>query len=146
MIDYEIAQVEDSDKGLLAELRLMAMQESLERIGRFDPERARKRFLDGFSKEDTKKILVAGNLVGFYVLKVKYDHLYLDHLYFYPGFQNLGLGGSLIDAFKQQSTVFGLPIRLEALRESRSNEFYIKHGFVCTHEEEWDILYEFTTG
>ena len=68
------------------------------------------------------------------------------HLYFYPGFQNFGLGGSLIDFFKQHANESGLPIRLGALRDSRSNEFYIKHGFVCTHEEEWNIFYEFTTG
>ncbi|VVE84806.1 GNAT family N-acetyltransferase [Pandoraea sputorum] len=33
-----------SDADLLASLRIAAMRESLERIGRFDPQRARERF------------------------------------------------------------------------------------------------------
>ena len=77
------------------------------------------------------------------MLKVNEDHIYLDHLYFYPNYQNLGLGGSLVTKIKQQAKASGLPIRLGALRESLSNEFYKKHGFVCTHAEEWDIFYEF---
>jgi hypothetical protein len=46
-ITFSIAKPEEGNA--LAELRVEAMRESLERIGRFDPSRARERFLSGIS-------------------------------------------------------------------------------------------------
>ena len=145
-MNYEISPVTEIDKESLAELRLAAMKESLENVGRFNPEVARSRFLNSFCKNDTKKILVKGVLVGFYVTHNKGDHIHLDHLYFSPEYQGFGLGANVLNLIKGQAREAGLPIRLGALRGSRSNEFYKKHGFVFTHEEEWDIYYEFTHG
>lgn len=142
-MDYNIVQAKEEDKDLLASLRLAAMKESLDNLGRFDPIRARQRFLETFSLKDTWKIVVDEQLVGFYVLRLKKSHWHLDHLYFFPDFQGEGLGGSVLVTIKQQASATGLPIRLGALRESRSNSFYKKHGFSYTHEEEWDIYYEF---
>ncbi len=140
---YIIAKVDDSDGESLAQLRISAMKESLEFIGRFDPQRARNRFLEKFSKERTRKIMVEDKLAGFYVLNINADHLHIDHLYLHPDYQGYGFGGSILSLIKQRAKSEGLSIRLGALRESRSNDFYKKHGFRYTHEEEWDIYYEF---
>ena len=53
----------------LIALRIEAMRESLERIGRFDPVRARERFLVGYSLEHTRHIELNGKRVGFFVVK-----------------------------------------------------------------------------
>ncbi len=143
-MNYGIHSAIEEDKGSLAELRISAMKESLENIGRYDPIRARNRFLKTFCCKDTKKILIDGEVVGFYVVKNNEDHIYLDHLYFVPKYQDSGLGGSIIASIKSYAKLKSQPIRLGALRMSRSNDFYIKHGFSYTHEEEWDIYYEFT--
>lgn len=143
-MNYSIVQAHDEDKDLLAEIRILAMKESLEALGRFDPKRARHRFLETFSQKDTWKVVVDKQVVGFYVLRLKEGHWHLDHLYFCPGFQGEGLGGSVLAVIKQQAKATELPIRLGALRESRSNDFYKKHGFNTTHEEKWDIYYEFS--
>ena len=45
------------------------MRESLEALGRFDPIRARERFLSGFDPALTKKAMIDGELVAFYVFK-----------------------------------------------------------------------------
>jgi GNAT superfamily N-acetyltransferase len=145
-MNYEIQPATEEDKESLAELRISAMKESLEYVGRFDPIRARNRFLETFCCADTKKISISGEIVGFYVVKNNEDHVYLDHLYFYPKYQNLGLGGSVLATIKNYAQLKNKPIRLGALRKSRSNDFYKKHGFSFTHEEEWDIYYEFTHG
>jgi hypothetical protein len=34
-----------------------------------------------------------------------------------------------------------MPVHLCALRDSPSNRFYQRHGFVRTAEDEWDIYY-----
>ena len=145
-MNYEISSVTDDDKDSLAELRISAMRASLENIGSFDPVRARSRFLETFSCNDTRKVIYNNELLGFYVLKTKEDHLYLDHLYFSPKYQSLGLGGRILVSIIKLAEKQNLPVRLGALRKSRSNDFYKKHGFTYTHEEEWDIYYQFTHG
>lgn len=79
IIDVNLSEVES-----LAELRVLAMRESLEAIGRFDPARAKERFLSSFDLALTKKVLMNGKLTAFYVLKEEPSYLYLDHLYVHP--------------------------------------------------------------
>ena len=50
-------------EALLA-LRLRAMRESLERLGRYDEQRARERLAAGFEPEHTHHIVVDGQRVG----------------------------------------------------------------------------------
>ena len=65
----------------LASIRVAAMRPSLEAVGRFDPERARERFLKSYCPGETEIIYANEKIVGFYVLRRRSDHLYLDHLY-----------------------------------------------------------------
>ena len=141
-MNYQIYEVEDAEKEALAELRITAMRPSLEAVGRFDPNRARSRFLNNFCRESTRKIEVDGGLAGFYVVKDNDDHLYLDHMYIRPELQGNGLGSLILEGIIVEAQERGLPLRLGALRGSRSNQFYQSHGFAQTHEEEWDIFYE----
>lgn len=143
-MNYETKPVSTADKEVLAELRVSAMKESLENLGRFNPIQAKNRFLEKFTASDTRKITVNDELAGFYVIKKSSDHIYLDHLYFYPQYQSCGLGGKVLSTIKNNAKAANLPIRLGALRDSRSNDFYKNHGFKYTHEEEWDIYYEYT--
>lgn len=141
-MNYQICAVEESEKEVLAQLRIAAMRESLETVGRFDPLRARARFVDGFDCESTRKIKMADGLAGFYVIKDKGDHFYLEHLYVHPDFQGKGIGASILQSLIAVAQNRKLPLRVGALRGSRSNQFYRSHGFIQTHEEEWDIYYE----
>ncbi|WP_028671934.1 GNAT family N-acetyltransferase [Saccharospirillum impatiens] len=141
-MNYRIFEVEEGEKEALAELRIAAMQPSLEAVGRYDPDRASSRFLDNFRRELTRKIEVNGGLAGFYVVKENTDHLYLEHMYIHPELQGNGLGSLILKGIIVEAQERGLPLRLGALRGSRSNQFYQSHGFVQTHEEEWDIYHE----
>ena len=66
-ITFTAVVIEDFEN--LVALRIEAMRESLERIGRFDPARARERFRSGFSPEDTRYIIWEDKRVGFVVVK-----------------------------------------------------------------------------
>jgi hypothetical protein len=57
-MNYRIYEVEEDEKEALAELRIAAMRPSLEAVGRFDPDRARSRFLNNFCREATRKVEV----------------------------------------------------------------------------------------
>lgn len=128
----------------LVSIRLAAMKDSLQAIGRYDPARARERFLSTFEPEKTNCIFDADHLIGFYVLVANVDHWFLDHLYIHPDFQGKGAGSQILCRIKYAAESSDLPIRLKALKKSESNNFYKSHGFILTHQEEWDNYYEFS--
>ncbi len=130
-----------SDAEALAAIRVEAMRESLERIGRCDPQRARERFLSAFSPAHTRHILLAGKKAGFFVVKPEEGGLLLDHLYIKPGYQGQGVGAAVLAevfALADRAACF---VRVGALRESDSNRFYTRHGFVLVEQAEFDNYY-----
>ncbi|MGI1678248.1 MAG: GNAT family N-acetyltransferase [Cellvibrionaceae bacterium] len=158
---YSLSEAQKNEGDVLAALRVAAMKESLKAIGRFDPERARNRFLDTFSPENTWKIIIDETrkeesdqegslstvLAGFFVIHQMFEnaenYLQLDHFYIHPDFQSKGIGGEVLKSLLENAKQLGLPIRLGALKNSQSNQFYKLHGFVATHEDEWDVYYIF---
>lgn len=138
-LDFATATEQDADA--LVALRIAAMRDSLERVGRFDPVRARDRFLAGFAPQYTQHILLSGQRIGFYVLKPEGAGLLLDHLYIQPGHQGLGAGAAVLAHLFAQADAQGLVLRVGALRESDSNRFYLRHGFVMVEQGEFDNYY-----
>jgi GNAT superfamily N-acetyltransferase len=144
-VQFVLAQAGDAEK--LAELRVLAMRESLEAIGRFDPDRARARFLTGFEPSNTWHIVVDGAQAGVIVVRElaashQADaHLMLDHLYIHPDHQSRGIGARALSWLHNRADTSGLPIHVSALKDSRSNDFYQREGFVLTQVAEWDKYY-----
>lgn len=141
-VDVSYVEVSADDAEILADLRVSAMRESLENLGRFDPERARLRFIQNFEPQKTTKIECQESLIGFYMIDILEKEIWLKHLYIAPDFQNAGIGSQVIENVKRIANKKQLSIKLGALKESRSNHFYQKHGFVFSHDEEWDNYYE----
>ncbi|OWT74755.1 MULTISPECIES: GNAT family N-acetyltransferase [unclassified Achromobacter] len=133
--------VTDGDLEALADLRAEAMRDSLERVGRFDPDRARQRLRDGWAPAHTWSIEFEGSRAGFYTLRPVDGGLKLDHLYILPAFQNLGLGGRVMQRIAALADEARLAVHLGALRDSPSNAFYQRHGYIKTGEDPWDIYY-----
>ena len=129
------------DAEQLVALRIAAMRDSLTRIGRFDPQRARERFLSGYAPAYTRHIEVAGRRVGFVVVKPEAGALLLDHLYIHPHSQGQGLGAIVLARIIAEARAQGLPLRVGALRNSDSNRFYLRHGFKLVAQEEFDNYY-----
>ena len=140
-VELSFAAVNDRDFDELVALRIAAMRESLERVGRFDPQRARERLRNSFYPEHTRVIVQDGQRIGFYTFRPADDGFHLDHLYIQPGSQSRGLGSQVISHLLAQSDVQQMPVHVGALRDSPSNRFYQRHGFVKTGEDEWDIYY-----
>ncbi|EFV85857.1 acetyltransferase [Achromobacter xylosoxidans C54] len=133
--------VGEADFDALLAIRIEAMRDSLERLGRFDPERARARLRATFRPEHTWFIERDGARIGFYALRPDGDGLRLDHLYVVPAAQGLGVGGQVLGRLLRDADLRGLPVRVGALRGSDSNRFYRRHGFEPVAESEWDIDY-----
>lgn len=130
-----------ADVEAMVAIRIEAMRESLERIGRFDPDRARERLRSGFSPDHTRHILVDGERVGFVVTTPNEQHLLLDHLYIRPGHQGRGTGAQVLQWVFAQAESLCLPVKVGALRQSDSNRFYVRHGFQLIEQGEFDNHY-----
>ena len=141
MSALKILNAGNTDPSRLAAIRVAAMQPSLEAVGRFDPERARNRFLETYNRDETWLATVDGAIVGFYVLRHRNDHDYLDHIYIDPAHQGEGLGRKIMLGVQQQARERGLPIRLMALRSSPANDFYQSFGFVLERSDALDNYY-----
>lgn len=131
----------DLDLEALVAIRIQAMRESLERVGRFDPDRARERFVSGFDARCTRRIEVSGEWVGFVVVKDVQTHLLLDHLYVIPSAQGAGIGTAVLMTIFKEADRAARMLRVGALKESASNRFYLRHGFVLVESGEFDNYY-----
>lgn len=134
------APVQEHDFDAMADLRILAMRPSLERLGRYDPERSRRRLQAGFVPEQMRWICLNGERIGFYSLFREGAAWRLDHLYLHPSTQGRGLGSLVMNHLFGQTQ--DAPMLVTALRDSESNAFYRRHGFTQTGESEWDIEYE----
>jgi Sortase and related acyltransferases len=136
-----LVAAQPDDFEALVSLRIDAMRESLERLGRFDPERARERFRQGFSLQHTRHIEADGKRVGFVVLKPLGDEWLLDHFYIRPSAQGQGIGSRVLRQILSEADASATAVRVGALKESDSNRFYIRHGFQLVESGEFDHYY-----
>ena len=131
----------EADFEELFALRVLAMRESLQRLGRFDEQRSRERFRSSFDADWTRHILLAGERVGFVAVKPTDQGLLLDHLYIHPDTQGRGVGAQVLAAVLADADARRLPLFVTALRDSGSNRFYQRHGFIVVSDSEWDVHY-----
>lgn len=137
-----LAPVADADFEDMLALRIEALRESLERLGRFNPDVARARLKSQFRPAWMNHLVVDGERVGYFTVEPREGELRLHHLYLRPVAQGQGVGTWVIDRIKAE----GKPITLAALRESRANDFYRRHGFRVVEEQEFDIEYRWHPG
>ena len=140
-----LAPVAAGDFDDMAALRIEALRESLERLGRFDPTRARERLAAAFEPEHMRHIMAGGQRAGFITLRPGASSapqaLQLNHLYIRPAFQGAGLGALALDWAKAQAAAQDADITLSALKQSAANRFYLRHGFVQVGESAFDLDY-----
>jgi GNAT superfamily N-acetyltransferase len=129
------------DAEALVTIRIAAMRESLEHIGRFYQQRARERFLVSFDPAMCRFIKADGIRAGFVLLRPQEGHWLLDHFYILPEHQGKGIGAFVLEQIFADADSLNMPIRVGALRDSHSNRFYQRHGFVQIHDAKWDIYY-----
>lgn len=140
-MNISLASACDADLEELITLRVEAMRDSLQRVGRFDPVRAGERLRATFSAECTRHILADGARVGFVAVKPHEGSLLLEHLYVRPASQGQGIGARVLAMVFEEADALGLAIHVGALKEGDSNRFYLRHGFTQVSVGEWDVYY-----
>ena len=66
---------------------------------------------------------------------------WLEQFYVAPAHQGRGVGANVLAMLFGEADAGQKVLRIEVLKESAANQFYVRHGFVETHRGEWDIYY-----
>lgn len=128
----------EADFETLLDLRLRTMRPHLERIGRFDPARARDRFRRGFSAGHTRLIMAEGVAAGCVTMKPIPEGLEIEHFYLEPAMQGVGLGTRVLCLLLAEAAALGLAVMIGVLKQSPAARFYRRHGFIPSHEGPFD--------
>jgi GNAT superfamily N-acetyltransferase len=139
---WRFGPASDTDFEPLLTLRIDVMREHLERVFRYDPERARRVFREHFHEPGLRLILVGeavAGCVGFRIgaAEIKLDSFYLDRRY-----HDTGLGTEILKVLLAEADALALPVRLEVLNGSKADRFYLRHGFVKLSEDAIEGTYE----
>ena len=139
---FEFGPVIESDFDDLLALRIRTLRASLERLGRYDPQRAAQRFRTTFRPADTRHILVEGKSAGCVAVWAEPGAMRVEHFYIDAAYQRCGLGSAVLGRLFNEALPAVTCFRVGALRGSDANRFYGRHGFVPVSDSEWDIEYE----
>jgi len=136
--EWALAPSSPADAPWMAELRALVLRADLERLGRWDPVRVRRRFLAAFDSAHTSVIRIDGENVGLVAVRPEADALWIEHFYLMPQHQGRGLGGAVLRevlATRGDSR----PFRLNVLQGSPARALYERHGFVVEREDPIDV-------
>jgi GNAT superfamily N-acetyltransferase len=142
MTAWRFGPVAEDDFEPLLALRVEVMREHLERVGRFTPERSRAVFRGHFDQAGLRLILIGDTVAGCVGFRPGPQFVTVDSFYLAPRFQNAGLGSLIFKALVAEADALGKPVRLEVLKHSPADRFYLRHGFFPVGEGEHDIIFE----
>jgi GNAT superfamily N-acetyltransferase len=134
--------ITEADFEPLLALRVAVMREHLERVGRFTSERSRRIFRGHFDQPGLRLILVEGKRAGCVAFRVGPAFVTIDSFYLAAPLQKAGLGSQIFGALLAEADALGKPVRLEVLKQSPADRFYLRHGFLPIGEGEHDVLFE----
>ena len=125
--------VAPADTCWLVSLKEAALRPDLERLGVWDPLRSRHRLLVELAPASTWLVVLSGQPVGSIGLRSADGEQWLQHFFVLPEHQGRGLGSAVLGSLLGQRDDLR-PLRLLALRGSRSLALYTRHGF--SHERD----------
>lgn len=140
MADWTMREASAADVEPVAELRAVVMRPDLERLGRYDEHRVRRRFRDGFDAAHTWIIEVAGELAGCVALRPAADAHWLEHFYLAPHLHGSGTGTAVLRELLDRCDRDGTVVRLNVLQGSPARRLYERHGFTLESEDPVDVF------
>ncbi|MFE9698841.1 GNAT family N-acetyltransferase [Streptomyces sp. NPDC006270] len=135
-----------ADVEVLAELRATVMRADLERLGRYDEHRVRRRLRDSFSPQHTSVITIDGELAGCVTVRPAEDRLgaedrlWLEHFYLAPHCQGRGWGSAVLRSVLARTDAQGMTVALNVLQGSAARRLYERHGFVVEAQDPVDVF------
>ncbi|MGD9880589.1 MAG: GNAT family N-acetyltransferase [Reyranella sp.] len=140
--NWRFTPVSEADFEPLLEIRIEVMREHLERVFRYEPERARRVFREAFDEPGLRLIRLGEERIGCVGFRVGPSEIKLDSFYLAKRLHNSGLGTRILKTLLAEADTIGLPVRLEVLHGSPADRFYLRHGFVKIGEDDIEAEYE----
>lgn len=137
-VAWKFRASEWSDAHWMAELRAEVMRPDLERLGRYDAVRVRRRFLDAYVPAQTRVIVAAGQDIGLVALRPEPDAVWLEHFYLASSYQGLGIGREVLSRVMAERDA-SKPVLLNVLQGSPARRLYERLGFILDHEDTVDV-------
>ncbi|MFG3049893.1 GNAT family N-acetyltransferase [Kitasatospora sp. NPDC048239] len=138
--DWTRRPAEAADIEPVAELRALVLRPDLERLGRYDGHRVRRRLRESFSTRWTSIVLVEGAFAGCVTVRpAEPGGRLLEHFYLAPEHQGRGLGSAVLRTLLAEADAAGEPVRLNVLQGSPARRLYERHGFVLESEDPIDV-------
>ncbi|MFH9759295.1 GNAT family N-acetyltransferase [Streptomyces anulatus] len=138
--DWTLRPALPEDVEAIAELRAVVMRPDLDRLGRYDEDRVRRRLRDSYSPEHTSIVEAAGAFAGCVALRPAADCRWLEHFYLSPALQGHGIGSGVLRTLLDRADAEGVPVRLNVLRGSAARRLYERHGFALEREDPVDVF------
>jgi len=138
-VAWELRSSTAADATWIAELRAIVLRDDLERLGRYDAVRVRRRFLDAFDSSSTRVIVIDGADAGSIALRPDEEGaVWIEHFYLDPRQQGRGIGSAVLALVLAE----GLTprFRLNVLQGSPARRLYERAGFVIDSEDEIDVF------
>lgn len=120
---WSMRAVTSQDIEWLVVLKEAAMRPDLERLGRWDLDRSRRRLLEELAPASTWLVLAAGQRVGSVALRPGKNEDWLQHFYVLPEHQGRGLGRAVLRELLDRRDN-PRPARLLAVRGSAALRMY----------------------
>jgi GNAT superfamily N-acetyltransferase len=131
---WELRSASPADAHWLADLKARAMRPDLERLGLWDRDWARRRFLDAYVATNTDIIEVDGSPMGVIAVRAEVDAQWIEHFYLDPAVQGRGIGSQVLrhvmDVHRDAR-----PFRLAIDRGSAARRLYERVGFVHLYDD-----------
>lgn len=130
----------------LLAIRIEVMREHLERVFRYDPERARRVFREHFAEPGLRLILVGDDIAGCVGFRIDEAEIKIDSFYLARRHHNRGLGTDILKVLLAEADAIGLPCELDVLLGSPADRFYERHGFVKQGQDHIEANFRRTVG
>lgn len=136
---WEFRPAAEGDAAWIAELRAVVLRADLERLGRFDPMRVRKRLLSAFEPAFTQVVLVESRECGSIAVRPDADAYWIEHFYLDPSVQGRGIGSCVLGQHLAERGS-SHTCRLNVLQGSRARALYERNGFIVESEDPVDVF------
>jgi GNAT superfamily N-acetyltransferase len=141
---WSLRQATIEDAQWMADLKATVMRADLERLGYWNREWARQRFLDTYVPANTQVVLLNGATAGLIAVRPAPDALWIEHFYLFPEVQGLGIGGQILTHVMTAHRDHR-PFMLATDRGSAARRLYERNGFVHCYDDDNGVDQIFST-
>jgi len=126
-----------SDLPFARSIYLETMRWIIERLFSWDEQRENEKFTAQFNVAGSKIIVVNGQDVGWLQTQVGQDALWLQSLYVMPSMQRRGIGTEVLRLLMERAHSERKALTLGVVKINPALQFYERHGFKITHQDEY---------